>query len=53
VAAPGAATATVLGSTNSLTWQVLQSLPVTNGAAVFTDIAATNFASRFYRARLP
>jgi hypothetical protein len=53
VAAPGAATATVLGSTNLLTWQVLQSLPVTNGAAVFTDSAATNFTSRFYRARLP
>jgi hypothetical protein len=51
--APGAATATVLGSTNLLTWQVLQMVPVTNGTAVFTDSAATNFPSRFYRVRLP
>jgi hypothetical protein len=53
VTAPGAATATVLGSTNLLTWQLLQTVPVTNGAAVFTDSTATNFPSRFYRVRLP
>jgi hypothetical protein len=53
VTAPGAATATVLGSTNLLTWQVLQTVPVTNGAAVFIDSAATNLPSRFYRVRLP
>jgi hypothetical protein len=47
------ATATVMGSTNLLTWQVLQTVPITNGAAVFTDTAATNFPSRFYRVRLP
>jgi hypothetical protein len=52
VTAPGAATVTVLGSTNLSTWQVLQTVPVTNGAAVFTDSAATNFPSRFYRVRL-
>jgi hypothetical protein len=51
--APGAATATVFGSTNLLTWQILQTVPVTNGTAVFTDTTATNFPSRFYRARLP
>jgi len=51
--APGAATATVLGSTDLLTWQVLQTVPVTNGTAVFTDSAAINFPSRFYRVRLP
>ena len=53
VTAPGAATATVLGSTNLLTWQLLQTVSVTNGVAVFTDSAATNFSSRFYRVRLP
>jgi hypothetical protein len=53
VTAPGAATATVLGSTNLLTWEVLQTLVVTNGRAVFTDRAATNFPNRFYRARVP
>ena len=51
--APGAATATALGSTNLLTWHVLQTVPVTNGVALFTDNAATNLPSRFYRARLP
>jgi hypothetical protein len=51
--APGAATATVLGSTNLIAWQVLQTVPITNGAAVFTDSAATNLPSRFYRVRLP
>ena len=53
VAAPGATTATILGSTDLLTWQVLKTVPVSNGTAVFTDSAATNFPSRFYRVRLP
>ena len=51
--APGAATATALGSINLLTWQVLQTVPVINGFALFTDSAATNLPFRFYRARLP
>ena len=51
--APGAATATVLVSTNLTTWQPLQSLLLTNGIGVFTDNAATNFASRFYRLSVP
>ena len=51
--APGAATATVLGSTNFTVWQVLQTLPATSGAAVFTDNNATNFAYRWYRVRVP
>jgi hypothetical protein len=51
--APGAATFTALGSTNLLTWQVLQTVPVINGVALFTDSAATNLPCRFYRARLP
>ena len=50
--APGAATATVWVSTNLTSWQVLQQGPVTNGAAVFTDPAATNPA-RFYQLSVP
>jgi len=51
--APGAAQATVLGSTNLLTWQELQVVPVTSGSAVFTDDTATNNPVRFYRIRVP
>lgn len=51
--APGAATASVLVSTNLVSWQWLQSVPVTNGAAVFTDNSATNAPRRFYRLSLP
>jgi hypothetical protein len=51
--APGAATATVLTSTNLSTWEVLRALAVTNGAAVFTDDTATNSPNRFYRVRVP
>ena len=40
-------------ASNLLTWEVLQTLVVTNGRAVFTDRAATNFPNRFYRARVP
>jgi len=51
--APGAATATVMVSTNLTTWQVLQSVPVVNGSAVVTDNTATNSTARFYRLSLP
>jgi hypothetical protein len=51
--APGAATATVLGSTNLTVWQVLQTVPVTGGTAVFTDNNATNYPARFYRILVP
>ena len=51
--AAGAATATVWVSTNLTTWQVLQSVPVVNGAGVVTDITATNLPVRFYRLSLP
>jgi hypothetical protein len=51
--APGAASATVLGSTNLSTWEVLQALAVTNGAAVFTEDTSTNCPHRFYRVRVP
>ena len=50
---PGALEATVMGSTNLLDWEVLQTVPLTNGSAVFTDDTATNFPSRFYRLRVP
>jgi len=51
--APGAATATVLVSTNLTTLQVLQSVPVVNGSAIVTDNTATNSTARFYRLSLP
>lgn len=56
--APGAAQATVLGSTNlSATnlsvWQELKTVTLTNGSAVFTDDTATNYPARFYRLRVP
>jgi hypothetical protein len=50
---PGAAQASVLGSTNLLDWQVLQTVPLTNGSATFTDPTATNSSRRFYRLRVP
>lgn len=53
VTAPGAATATVLVSTNLAGWQVLQSVPVTNNAAVFTDNSAAGLPRRFYKLSLP
>lgn len=51
--APGAATATVLASTNLTAWEVLQTVPVTSGTAAFTDNSAPNYAARFYRVRVP
>lgn len=51
--APGAAQATVLGSTNLTAWKALQTITVTNGSAVFTDRPAANFGSRWYRLRVP
>ncbi len=51
--APGAAQATVLASTNLLFWQELQSVPLTNGSAVFTDDTAANHPAGFYRLRVP
>jgi hypothetical protein len=49
----GAAQATVLGSTNLSAWDVLGTVPITNDTGVFTDDTATNYASRFYRLRVP
>jgi Arylsulfotransferase (ASST)/Divergent InlB B-repeat domain/Ser-Thr-rich glycosyl-phosphatidyl-inositol-anchored membrane family len=50
---PGAIEATVMGSTNLLNWEALQTVPLTNGSAVFTDDTATSFSCRFYRLRVP
>jgi hypothetical protein len=51
--APGAVQATVLGSTNLSTWDVLATVPITSDTGVFTDDTATNRTSRFYRLRVP
>ncbi len=53
ISVPGALQATVLGSTNLMNWQVLQTVVLTNGAAVFTDEPTTNYTRRFYRVRVP
>jgi hypothetical protein len=53
ISVPGAFQATVLSSTNLLNWQVLQTVVLTNSAAVFTDEMATNNTRRFYRVRVP
>jgi hypothetical protein len=50
---PGAGQATLLASTNLTTWQVLQTVPLTNGNAVVTDNSATNIPVRFYRLSVP
>ena len=38
-------------STNLLTWDPISTLTISNGTRQFTDFAATNMRSRFYRAR--
>jgi hypothetical protein len=53
ITAPGAAQVSVLGSTNLSDWQLLQSVPVSGGSAVFTDSSAPNLPSLFYRLRVP
>jgi hypothetical protein len=51
--APGAAQASVFDSTNLVNWQLLAAVPVTNSTASFTDTAASNSPSRFYRLSVP
>jgi len=53
VTAPGANGATVLCSTNLITWQALQAVSLVNGSAVVTDNAAASFSARFYRVQVP
>ena len=49
ITAPGAATVTVLGSTNLVNWQAVQTLTPVSGSVTFTDSAAPVFPTRFYR----
>jgi hypothetical protein len=51
--APGATQASVFDSTNLVAWQLLAVVPVTNSTAAFTDTAASNSPSRFYRLSVP
>jgi hypothetical protein len=51
--APGASQVSVLASTNLVNWQLVQTVPVTNSTASFTDSAASNGAMRFYRFSVP
>ncbi len=53
VVAPGAAQVSVYDSTNLITWQLLQVVPLTNSTAAFMDTAASNSPSRFYRFSAP
>lgn len=50
-----ATSATVWGATtlSAPDWQLLVTVPLTNGSGVFTDAAATNYPVRFYRLSLP
>jgi hypothetical protein len=50
---PGAPQATVFGSTNLSSWELLQTVPLTGGTAVFTDDSAPTNRARFYRLRVP
>lgn len=51
--APGASDISVFASTDFVNWELIQTVPVTNGAASFTDSSATNSAMRFYRLSIP
>jgi hypothetical protein len=43
----------ILASTDLQTWTPIATNVATNGSIVFTDPAATNFGSQFYRAMVP
>jgi hypothetical protein len=51
--APNASQVSVYGSTDLVTWQLLQAVPVTNSASAFTDTNAASYPSRFYRFHVP
>ena len=51
--APAAVQATVWGTTNLISWDSLQSVPVVGGAASFTDTDAAGRPLRFYRVSVP
>jgi hypothetical protein len=49
---PAGSNVVVSASTNLQTWVPLATNPLTGGSLNFTDALATNFPSRFYRAKL-
>lgn len=51
--APGAAAMTVLGSTNLINWEVLQTLSVTSDSGLCTNPVVAGVPNRFYRLRVP
>lgn len=53
ITAAGAPTASVLVSTDLVSWQRLQSVTLSNGAGVFTDDSVANLPSRYYRVVVP
>ena len=53
ISAPGASQVTVMGSTNLTTWESLQTLPVNNDSATFTDQTTSGKTRRFYWLRVP
>jgi hypothetical protein len=53
VTIPGASQASVYGSSDLVNWQLLGTLPLVNGTALFTDASAPGFPARFYRVRVP
>jgi hypothetical protein len=50
---PGSEQASVLVSTDLVSWQLLGSVPLQGGSGVFVDDGATNSVARFYRLRVP
>ena len=53
LSSPGATSATILTSSNLVSWQPFQTVNVNNGSAQFIDNTSTNLPTRFYRIRLP
>jgi hypothetical protein len=49
---PQNADAIIYASPDLKTWMPLQTNPLINGSLIFTDILATNFPQRFYKAKL-
>jgi hypothetical protein len=50
LAGSGNSPTSIQATTNFTRWTTLGSLVLTNGSGVFSDLMATNFDSRFYRA---
>ena len=52
VSGPVSSNAVIFASTNLQNWIPLVTNPLTIGSLMFTDVLATNFTQRFYRATL-